>query len=428
MTQSNTALKIAAWQQAVSEPSTALTVVEPVARPAEALVDRAALQVAVTQAALAVEKRNTITILGNCHLEGTGDALIVTATDLDHHIKVTVPAITDRDFCVTVPAHNLAKLLTKAKASDDVAITDDGDHATFDLAELTVNVQTLPVADFPMFNVFRNAEMDGSVCRFTMPANDLADAVKSLGFAVCKDETRYYLNGIYIHAHDDRLRFVATDGYKLAIHEIDSPLARRKIVYCASAATKIWGLATLPGMVSDMPPGIIHSATIAKLVKLLAKAKGRQVQIGISQSAIQFIIGDAVLTAKLIDGTYPDYHRVLPRESTGSMTIDARAMIAAIGQVSIVSSDRGRAVKFTPDGDGVTLAVYNPDTGSATMTVPAVLDGDLPHEIGFNGVYMTACLQQVGGDAVLHLSDPGAPARITGTDERMTIVLMPMRV
>jgi DNA polymerase-3 subunit beta len=228
-------------------------------------------------------------------------------------------------------------------------------------------------------------------------------------FAISTEETRYYLNGIYLHGATsgkaETLRAVATDGHRLAQFEIP-----------------------LPGGANGMPGVIVPRKTVGEVQRLIENAD-QEITIELSVSKIRFTIGDVVLTSKLIDGTFPDYARVIPLGNDKLLQVDKSEFEHAVDRVSTVSSERGRAVKLALSGGKLTLSVNNPDSGSATEEIEVDYGAD-PIDIGFNSRYLLDIASQIEGEtAVLKLADPGSPTLIQDKDGKNALyVLMPMRV
>jgi DNA polymerase-3 subunit beta len=228
-------------------------------------------------------------------------------------------------------------------------------------------------------------------------------------FAISTEETRYYLNGIYLHVagsgKTQTLRAVATDGHRLAETDLSVPA----------------GAAGMPGV-------IVPRKTVTEVQRLIEDTEG-EVAIELSSSKIRFSIGRVVLTSKLIDGTFPDYQRVIPAGNDKELTVDKKDFEAAVDRVSTVSSERGRAVKLSLSSGKLILSVTNPDSGSATEELEVEYDAD-PLDIGFNSRYLLDIAGQLDGEvAVLKLADPGSPTLIQDKDAKGALyVLMPMRV
>jgi DNA polymerase-3 subunit beta len=265
-------------------------------------------------------------------------------------------------------------------------------------------LQMLPDSDFPDL-----AAGDLPVS-FALPAETLKKLIDRTQFAISTEETRYYLNGIFFHVMGEgaaaKLRAVATDGHRLAKAEVAAPA----------------GSIGMPGI-------IVPRKTVGEIQKLL-EDPAAEVAIGLSDTKIRLQIGDLVLTSKLIDGTFPDYERVIPKGNDKVLTLDKAEFKSAVDRVSTISSDRGRAVKLSLAGDKMVLAVNNPDSGSATDELAVGYESE-PLDIGFNSKYLLDIADQLTGDeAVFRLADPGSPTLIqeSGDAGDAIYVLMPMRV
>jgi DNA polymerase-3 subunit beta len=245
--------------------------------------------------------------------------------------------------------------------------------------------------------------------KFTLKAADLKRLIEKTQFAISTEETRYYLNGIYFHVAgpgtDQTLRAVATDGHRLAQMELDLPE----------------GAAGMPGI-------IVPRKTVGEVQRLMEDNEA-EVQIELSPGKIRFTVGDTVLTSKLIDGTFPDYSRVIPVNNDKELVVDKKEFESAVDRVSTVSSERGRAVKLSITGGRLLLSVTNPDSGSANEEIEVEYAAD-PIDIGFNSRYLLDIAAQIEGEAaVLKLADPGSPTLIQDKDPHGALyVLMPMRV
>jgi DNA polymerase-3 subunit beta len=245
--------------------------------------------------------------------------------------------------------------------------------------------------------------------KFTLAAADLKRLINKTQFAISTEETRYYLNGIYLHTAGSgknlALRAVATDGHRLA--QVDLPA---------------------PAGAEGMPSIIVPRKTVGEIQRLIEDIDG-DVTVELSQAKIRFTVGSVVLTSKLIDGTFPDYGRVIPHANDKLLEVERRDFEQAVDRVSTVSSERGRAVKLSIAPGKLTLSVTNPDSGSATEELEIVYEAD-PIDIGFNSRYLLDIASQIDGDtAVLKLADPGSPTLIEDKASKDALyVLMPMRV
>ena len=352
-----------------------------------------------------VERRNTIPILSNVLLVADGANLQMKATDLDLEVSEATPASIESGGATTVPAHLLYDIVRKLPDGAEVMLKTDenGNAMTVSAGRSNFRLQCLPQSDFPELTAgsFTHA--------FKIDAAALRTLIDRTQFAISTEETRYYLNGIYLHTIDVsgalKLRSVATDGHRLARAEIEAPS----------------GSEGMPGI-------IIPRKTVSELQKLVEDPEA-SVTVELSETKIRFTIGAVVLTSKLIDGTFPDYQRVIPTNNDKVLTIDRESFARAVDRVSTISSERGRAVKLSIVEGQITLTVNNPDSGSATEELPVGYDND-PLEIGFNAKYLLDVAAQLsGGDAQFLLADAGSPTLIRDTAEERTLyVLMPMRV
>lgn len=381
--------------------------------PATAVVDRAGLTRALDFIANVVEKRNAVPILSNVMLAASGKGLAVAATDLDIDIEVAVSGAVDPHFALTLPAHTLKDLLKRAAASEFVGFTsprDDG-AATVDLEKVKYRLNTLPIADFPQL-AFGTASNS-----FSVTGADLVDGFGGVAMAISTEETRCYLNGVYLHHVEPRaidayhgdhgaLRMVATDGHRL----------------CRQDLVASEGMAGMPGV-------ILPRKTVALLQKLLkGKACPETVDIGVNETKTRFSFDGVTITSKLIEGSFPDYQRVIPTGNDKPATFNAAELAEGIRSVSLISSERGRAVKFSFSADACKLVVVNPDEGSAVADVAASYASD-GLEIGFNASYLQAFIATADSEAITFtLADAGSPTLITSDRNGWLGVLMPMRV
>jgi DNA polymerase III subunit beta len=352
-----------------------------------------------------VERRNTIPILSNVLLSAEGASLEMKATDLDLEVTEATPAKIERGGATTVPAHLLYDIVRKLADGAEVMLKtdEDGNAMTVTSGRSSFRLQCLPQSDFPELSA-------GSLSHiFRLDSVALKGLIEKTQFAISTEETRYYLNGIYLHTHEAggklKLRSVATDGHRLARAEIEAPA----------------GSEGMPGI-------IIPRKTVSELQKLVDDPDVA-VTTELSDTKIRFTIGSVILTSKLIDGTFPDYQRVIPTSNDKKLIIDRQSFAAAVDRVSTISSERGRAVKLSIAEGQVTLAVNNPDSGSATEELAADYSSD-PIEIGFNAKYLLdVAAQLTGSEAKFMLADAGSPTLIHDmADETALYVLMPMRV
>ena len=368
-------------------------------------IERGTLLRAVGQAQSVVERRNTIPILANVLIEAAGDIVSFRATDLDIEVVDKVPAKVERAGATTVPAVTLHEIVRKLPDGALVELADDGASGRLNVqaGRSHFTLATLPKDDFP---VMASSEYSSN---FTAAAPVLRRLFDKSKFAISTEETRYYLNGVYMHVAEGEdgqvLRCVATDGHRLA--RIDAALPE--------------GAETMPGV-------IVPRKTVGELRKLLDDDDA-QIAVSVSETKIRFATPEITLTSKVIDGTFPDYSRVIPTGNSRRLEVDAAEFAQAVDRVATVSSERSRAVKLALDEDRMVLSVNAPDSGAAEEEL-AVAYGDEKLEIGFNAKYLLEIASQVDREnAVFLFNSAGDPTLMReGNDNSAVYVVMPMRV
>jgi DNA polymerase-3 subunit beta len=368
-------------------------------------IERGALLRSLTHAQSVVERRNTIPILANVLIEAQDGALELTATDMDLAVVEKVPAEVSQPGATTVSAHTLFDIVRKLEDGAQIEIgggTEEG-QLVLRCGRSNLKLSTLASEDFP---VMADDDMPHS---FAVSAAALRGLIDRTRFAISTEETRYYLNGIYLHAAEGEggkvLRAVATDGHRLARMEVP-----------------------LPDGADGIPGVIVPRKTVNELRKLIDEAEG-DVAIAMSDTKVRFGIDGIVLTSKLIDGTFPDYDRVIPLGNDKVLEVSRKPFERAVDLVSTISTEKSRAIKLTLNDGMLVLSATSPDAGSATEELEVDYnDGDL--EIGFNSRYLLDITQQIEGDsAQFALADAASPTLVRDSaDESALYVLMPMRV
>lgn len=378
----------------------------------KATIERATLLRCLSHVQSVVERRNTIPILSNVLIEAAADGSVrLLATDLDLQIIETMAARSvEQPGAITVSAHLLFDIARKLQDGSQVSLETADNRMVVKAGRSRFQLPTLPRDDFPMI-------VEGDLpTSFEIPARTLAELIDRTRFAISTEETRYYLNGIFLHVSDDAvgsagpvLKAAATDGHRLARYTI----AR-------------------PDGAEGMPDVIVPRKCVAELRKLLEDVLDTAVLVDLSASKVRFTLGGengVVLTSKLIDGTFPDYSRVIPTGNDKLLRLDPRSFFEGVDRVATIATEKTRAVKMALETDKVTLSVTSPDNGTAAEELPADYTS-AGFEIGFNANYLKDILSQIDGDTVeLHLADAGAPTLIRKDDKSPALyVLMPMRV
>ena len=369
------------------------------------LVDRSFLLKALGHVQGIVERRTTSPILSNVLLTAQDGHLILTATDLDVSVVETMPARVEIQGATTVAASTLYDIVRKFPDGAEIECTEklENNHLVIRCGRSRFNLPTLPAKDF---STLKTTDLPH---QFVLPAADLKYLIDSTRFAISTEETRYYLNGIYLHSrtHDNDLvlRAVSTDGHRLAMADIQEPK----------------GAAGIPDV-------IIPRKTVLELGKLLERVDS-YVTVSLSLTQIMFSIGRTLLVSRLIDGTFPDYEKVIPSENQNLLTVDCKKFAEAVDRVATVSNEKARGVKLTIEPQKIIISVSSLDQGMGVEEIEASYNGKRL-VMGFNARYLLDITQQITGDTLsFYLSDENSPAIIKGgTAQRILYVLMPMRL
>jgi DNA polymerase-3 subunit beta len=368
-------------------------------------IERAALLRALAHVQSVVERRNTIPILANVLLEAKGGALSLTATDMDLEIVERVTAEIGQDGAITAPAHTFYEIVRKLPDGSQVRLEANGERSQLLIrcGRSMFTLSTLPPEDFP---VMTGGELPNE---FSVSADELRRLVDRTAFAISTEETRYYLNGIYLHAAEHEgvafLRAAATDGHRLARVEM-----------------------ALPEGAGQMPGVIVPRKTVSEVRKLIDET-GASVRIALSETRVRFGFEEILLTSKLIDGTFPDYERVIPQQNDKLMEVPRSEFAEAVDRVSTISTEKSRAVKLNLRDGTLTLSASSPESGSATEALEVKYNSGAL-EIGFNARYLLDITRQIEGDfAQFAMSDAASPTIVRDVaDGSALYVLMPMRV
>ena len=369
------------------------------------IIERAALLKSLGHVQNVVERRNTIPILSNVKMTAGDGKLSLNATDMDLDIVDATDAQVSEPGETTAPAHTLYEIVRKLPDGAEVeldATSGDG-QMVLRSGRSRFTLSCLPAGEFP---VMSGGDLP---VNFGLAAIELKELIDKTRFAISTEETRYYLNGIYLHAAEENgqpvLRAVATDGHRLASSD-----------------------AMLPDGADGMPGVIVPRKTVNELHKLIEETE-TEIRVSLSEAKVQFAFDGVVLTSKLIDGTFPDYERVIPQGNDKEMKVARKPFAEAVDRVSAISTEKSRAVKLTLDNGSLVLSASSPESGSATDELETDYAGERL-EIGFNSAYLLEIMRQIEGDDItMSLSDAASPTIIREDgDENALYVLMPMRV
>ena len=369
-------------------------------------IDRAVFLKALSHGQSVVERRTTIPILSHVLLQTTNTGLNLSTTDMDLALQERIPATIHEAGATTISAHMLFDIVRKLPDSlaIDLSLHPENGQLTLKAGRSQFNLSSLPIDQFPQLT---QGELPYEFQLETATLKRLIDRAK---FAMSSEDTRYYLNGIYLHAHGEGspkiLRSVATDVHRLACIE-----------------------APIPAGAEEIPGIIIGRKTVTEVRKLLDENEG-DIKIRLSSSRIEFIFPHAILSSRLIDGSYPDYEQAIPTGNNKQIILNAKSFAAAVDRVATVATDKLRVVKMYVSNNTMILSAASHELGSAVEEIPVDYEGDHVVEIGFNARYLLDIAQQIGDDeARILLSDGSSPALIQGMNDSSSLfVLMPMRV
>ena len=369
------------------------------------IIERAAFLKVLGHVQSVVERRTTIPILSNVLLRTEAGRLALSTTDMDLELIEQVPGRIEREGRTTVPAHTFYDIVRKLREGSQVEIEASGERNSMVLrsGRSTFTLQCLPPEDYPLM---ASGELPHN---FALAAGELRALIDRTRFAISTEETRYYLNGIYLHVTKNDevpvIRAVATDGHRLARVEM-----------------------VLPEGAAGMPGVIIPRKTMLELRKLVEEGEN-EVQIALSDTKIRFIIGEATLTSKLIDGTFPDYDRVIPSNNDKILEVDCKSFAEAVDRVSTISTEKSRAVKLSIENGNLKVSATSPENGTAEEELEVRYLAS-PLEIGFNSRYLLDIAEQIDGEgAQFVMSDAGSPTIVRDSADKSALyVLMPMRV
>ena len=367
-------------------------------------IERAALMKALGHVQSVVERRNTIPILSNVLLSAERGGLSFSATDLDMEIVDETAAEVSATGQITAPAHILYEIVRKLPDGAQVELKFNGEDPRLSIqaGRSKFNLPVLPAGDFPVMS------SDGLSSRISVDSDALTRLIDKTRFAISTEETRYYLNGLYVHTvmedGSPKLRCVATDGHRLALAEMPAPE----------------GSVGAPGV-------IIPRKTIQEARRLLEDA-GEMVELQVSPAKVRFEFGKASLTSKVIDGAFPDYMRVIPKD-TKIVRLDNKLFEQAVDRVATISAEKSRSVKLAIEAGRLTLTVRNMEAGQGVEELEIDYDGDA-FEIGFNARYLLDVCGQIEGETMeMRFADPASPTLVLDpTDAGVQYVLMPLRV
>ena len=351
-----------------------------------------------------VEKKNTIPVLSNILIEAKKNTLVLSATDMDISITETLNCNVIEEGSITVSAHTLYDIIRKLPDGNEIEfIANEGKMFSIRSGKSKFSLSCLPKEDFPIIEI-ANLKSELSI-----ESKKLLNLIEKTRFAISNEETRYFLNGIYFHKRNinnkECLCIVATDGHRLAKIDFDTG-----------------------ENISEIPGVIIPRKTIGELIKLLTDFSGT-VKINLDANKIIFFVDKSILISKLIDGSFPDYQKVIPINNTNIMLVKRNDFCLAVDRVSTIANERSPAIKFKLLKNIMNMTSVDSDHGLATEDIVTEYSGN-EMEVGFNSKYILEMINNLDDDKItLSFNDASSPVIATEqSNPDLIYVLMPMRV
>jgi DNA polymerase-3 subunit beta len=366
-------------------------------------VSKASILKALGRAQAIVERRPTIAILSHIKLDTKSNELQITATNMDTStVEKLIDVSATEDGQVTVAAHILHEIIRKLPDNSQITLEQDKSNGNLNLnsGSSHFSLVTIPSSQFPQAQkeVFENS--------FVLSKEQCKLLFSKASLAISREETRYYLCGLYLHTYNKKLRSVATDGHRLVQAEID-----------------------LPEEAINMPSVIIPRKTVTEVIKIINEDI-ENIELSISKSKIRFTAGNLALTSKLIDSAFPDYTKVIPKSTENNLlTVQAISFKNAIDRVSSICSEKTRVIKLNIKNNLLTLSAKSDTNSIARETIKVDYTGE-EMEIGFNAIYLLDILSNID-DEIAHceFGNSNNPTLIKDKkNDTVLFIIMPMHV
>lgn len=347
----------------------------------------------------AVERRQTLPILGNVLVKSQSGKLTLTATDLEIEMVAGVDSTPAEDFQTTLPARKLLDICKALPDESDINFNIEDNRVTLNSARSRFSLASLPAKDFPGLEDIDEQQAIG------IPQSQLKALLENTSFAMAQQDVRYYLNGILMEITSDLIKLVATDGHRLALseHRIDLSVDEEKHIIIPRKA------------VLELSRLLENNDTVAKIIL-------SQNHIRVETETLQF-------TSKLIDGKFPDYNRVIPVDGNKTLTINRESLKRAMNRIAILSNEKYRGIRLTLSPGNLSIQANNPDQEEAEEELSVDYDAE-EIEIGFNVTYLIDVLNVLDSEDVhIKLKDSNSSCIISDSENSTNLyVVMPMRL
>jgi DNA polymerase-3 subunit beta len=363
-------------------------------------INRDTLLKPLTSVSGIVERRHTLPILSNLLLEANEEKIVLTATDLEMQISLSILTPLGGDLSTTISAKKLLDICRALPENTEINMTTTDSRIAVKAGKSKFNLQTLPAADYP---VMSNATGDSKTI-VTIAQGTLKQLFKQVEFAMAQQDIRYYLNGLLFEVNANRLNVVGTDGHRLS--------------FTSSELSQNYEKSEL----------ILPRKTVLELIKLLEENE-EEVLIEITTGQVNFRFGNIRLISKVIDGKFPDYTRVIPTGHQNHFTVNRQSILLAMQRASILSNEKYRGIRLVLSQNNLRLISTNTEQEEAEEELEITYSGDLI-DIGFNVTYMIDVLNNVNTEnIVFSFADANSSCLVTvPSDDHYKYVVMPMRI
>ena len=347
----------------------------------------------------AVERRQTLPILGNVLLKSKSGKLSVTATDLEIEMVSNVDTISSEDFQTTLPARKLLDICKALPDGSDIEFNIEETQVKLSSARSRFSLSSLPAKDFPALDDIAEQQS------FGIPQTRFKALLENTSFAMAQQDVRYYLNGILMEISSDQIKLVATDGHRLALSEYKMDVS-----------------------IDEAKQIIIPRKAVLELSRLL-EASDSPAKVILSQNHIRVETDTLVFTSKLIDGKFPDYNRVIPVDGNKTLVVNRESLKRAMSRIAILSNEKYRGIRLTLTPGNLSIQANNPDQEEAEEELTVSYD-ETEIEIGFNVTYLIDVLNVLDSEDVhIKLKDANSSCIISDSDNSDSLyVVMPMRL
>lgn len=347
----------------------------------------------------AVERRQTMPALANVLIRGDGKSLSLTTTDLEIELSATIEEQVKEPGEATLPARKLLDICNSLPDGAMLEVSIENNRGIIRSGGSRFNLAGLPAVNFPVLG-----DIEGQ-WSLTLAQRELKTLLERTAFAMASQDVRYYLNGLMLEMGEGRLRAVATDGHRLAMGELE--------------------IATGTG---DSRQVVVPRKAVQELQRLLGSGD-TEAQIQLSDNHVRVVLPGLRFTSKLIDGRFPDYERVVPRDGDKLFSADRAIFRQALTRASILSNEKYRGIRLVLGGSGILIQAHNPEQEEAEEQLEAQYRGE-SMEIGFNVTYLLDVLSVIEGEHIeMELKDANSSALIKDPKvSQARYVVMPMRL